>query len=426
MIYSPKEAAMAEVSNVTVLRLVESGGREATVLEHNSLRVMVDDIGGMVPELSFIEEKRRINAHWLPWFRSNSGKPFRDAEDGAFWKANLLYHLAGSFPCAPSFGAGHSVDGVNMPPHGWTANLAWQFRKSGVDDETGAAWALSTMESPSPVLPLCFRKIDAVIREQNVHYMSLSIENKGNRDLEICSAWHNTVGAPFLAEGCRYSAAADAWITAPFGSEFDPTTRLIPGAEFPSLSAAPLAKGGVVDISRVPGPVGYTDYAAGRIGENLPLGWSSLVNPHLKLAYICFFPGPGAAAEDDIILRFNNLWMQYGGRPFTPWAPYEGGTDLTYCLGTENSIAAYAQGLDYARQVKKVLDTPATFTVSAGSRRTLRYGVLFAPYEKTVLDNGVGSLEGEGTALVCKGKSEFWRYPADPAFTALRKLEKKV
>jgi hypothetical protein len=417
---------MAEISKTNVLRLIELGNRDATVLEHDSLRVVVDDLGGMIPELSSIQKERRINAHWLPWFRSNSGKPYRDAEDGAFWKANLLYNVAGSFPCSPSFGPGHIVDGVNMPPHGWTANLLWRFCKSGVDETTGAGWALSTLESPDAAMPLSYRKLDLLVPEQGVHYISLSVKNRGNSGLEICSAWHNTVGAPFLTEGCRISAAADAWITAPPGSEFDPTTRLIPGTEFPALNAAPLDKGGKTDLSRTPGPLGYTDYVAGRIAGGVPLGWSSVVNPQLKMAYICFFTGPAAAGGDDIILRFNNLWMQYGGRPFTPWALYEGGTDLTYCLGTENSIAAFAQGLDYARQVKKVLDTPATFIVPAGEERTLRYGVLFGPYEKTVLDEGVVSLEGEASALVCKGKTGYWRYPADPAFKVLKELEKKV
>ena len=45
----------------------EIGRREATILEHDSIRVMIDDIGGMIPELSTIQGKKRINAHWLLW-----------------------------------------------------------------------------------------------------------------------------------------------------------------------------------------------------------------------------------------------------------------------------------------------------------------------------------------------------------------------
>ena len=418
---------MAEVSGkARVLRIKGHGGRDATVLEHESLRVMVDDIGGMIPELSLAMGKRRLNAHWLPWFRANSGRPYRDSEDGAFWKARLLYNVAGSFPCIPNFGPGHTVEGVDMPPHGWTANLPWLFRSSGTDEETGAAWALSVLESPEKAMPLFFRKIDAVVPGQNVHYVSVAIKNAGNAALEICAGWHNTVGPPFLAESCRISGAASAWATAPTGSEFDATTRLLPGAEFASLAEAPLGTGGKVDLSFVPGPIGYTDFATGRIDSSVSLGWSSVVNPGLKAAYICFFTGPAAAAEDDFIFRFNNLWMQYGGRPFTPWAHYEGGTDMTYCLGTENSAAAWAQGLEYSRRIGKVLGAPATVTIPAGKQKVIRYGCLFAPYEGSGLDEGIISLEAEAGALVGGGRGGGLRFSADPSFTILKGLEKRA
>jgi hypothetical protein len=155
------------------------------------------------------------------------------------------------------------------------------------------------------------------------------------------------------------------------------------------------------------------------------------VNPALKLAYVCFFTGPASAEEDDIILHFNDLWMQYGGRPFTPWAPYEGGTDLTYCLGTENAVSAYAYGLEYSRQAKQVLNAPATVRIPAHGARTLRYGVLFAPYEGTALDQGIRTIEtdgktdsgADGPRLVCSGSKESRFFNADPAFTVLKQLD---
>jgi len=404
-----------------VTRVVELGNREATVLENDCLRVMIDDEGGMIPEMS---AQGRINAHWLPWFRSNSGKPYADERDGTFWTANLLYHLAGSFPCFPNFGGGHVTGGINMPPHGWTANLTWKFRESGNYEGTG--WALSVMESPESAMPLSFRKIDAVVPGQNVHYSSIAVKNNGKAAVDINAGWHNTLGAPFLAEGARISACADRWITAPEGSEFDTTTRFASGAEFSNLMEAPLAKGGKADISVVPGPLGYTDFAAGRVPSSASLGWSSLVNPGLKMAYVCFFTGPVAAAGDDIVLTFNDLWMQYGGRPFTPWAPYKGGTDLTYCLGTENSAAAFAEGLEYSRRKTKVLDAPVTVNIPGGAEKVLRYGTLFAPYEQNILDSGINTLEGESAALVCQGKSGYWRFAADPGFGVLKILEKKI
>lgn len=403
-----------------VERVKELGGREATLFEQDCVRVMVDDIGGMVPELTNIQGKNRVNAHWLPWFRSGSGKPFGAAEE-QFWKANLLYHIAGNFPCAPNFGGDNDVDGIALPPHGWTANLAWRFRNKDSDNE--AAWAVSTMESPEANIPLSFKKIDAVAAGHAVHYTSLAISNRGTGDIEICAAWHNTVGAPFLQHGCVISGAADRWSVVPSGGEFDTTTRLALGAEFASLEAAPLAAGGTENISLVPGPIGCTDMVCGAIPASASLGWSALVNPFLKMTYVCFFTGAAAAGEEDIILRFNDLWMQYGGRPYTPWASREGGTDLTYCLGTENSAAGLPFGLQYAREKKQLMGAPSTFRIPAGKTRVLRYGTLFAPYEGGALDGGIRAAKAGSGSLALSGKSGGAQFAADPSFGVLKRIE---
>jgi hypothetical protein len=41
-------------NRISALRLKESGDRDASVLENGCLRVMTDDEGGMVPELSLV------------------------------------------------------------------------------------------------------------------------------------------------------------------------------------------------------------------------------------------------------------------------------------------------------------------------------------------------------------------------------------
>ena len=406
----------------SVSRVTELGGREATVLENSGLRVMVDDIGGMIPECSGHHDGKWINSHWMPWFRSNNGEDYNDKEHGSFWKSNLLYHIAGSFPCIPNFGPGHIVDGITMPPHGWTANQKWRYVTNDRDIQSGAVWFLSVMESPVKENPLSFSKLDVLLSYQSIHYTSIRVRNRGFQDLQICAGWHNVLGTPFLSQGCRVSGAAEKWITPPPGGEFDTTTRLALGAEFSNLAKTPLLMGGKTDLSFVPAPIGYTDFVTGAVPRRSDLTWLAAVNPFLKMAYITFSPGPGSAGEEDIALFFNNIWMQYGGRPFTPWAPYEGGPDLTYCLGLENSVSAYAYGLEFAREMQKLLGNQTTVKIPAMGQRTLRSGVLFASYEGTALDEGINSLEAETTRLVVKGK-ETACFDADPSFNVLRTLE---
>jgi len=416
---------MKETSTASVRRVLESGKREASVLDNGQVRVMVTDKGGMIPELGAKVENGFLNAHWLPEFRSNSGKKFSEKDDSAFWKVDLLHSLAGNFPCAPSFGGGEDA-GIAHPPHGWSANLVWKFGKSGVDEETGAAWAVSSMNSPEKALPLRFRKIDAVFPGSPVHYESLEIINTGTTDADINVAQHNTVGAPFLQAGCRISLSADRFLTPPKGGEFDDTGRLTVGAEFKNLKKAPMRSGKTCDVSLVPGMIGYSDFVTGPVPQKAIIGWSAVSNPVLGLVYLCWFPGPAHAAEDDIVLSFNDLWMQYGGRRFTPWAAYDGGMDRTFCLGTENSIGAYANGLKYSKAKKELLGAPTTIRIPAKGRKVLRYGTLFAPYAGGALDNGLASVQAEKSKLVLSGTSKTVKIAADTAFTKLKGLEKST
>ena len=417
---------MKSIAAAEVGRVEDAGGRAASLLENGHLRVLVDDEGGMVPELSAAQGNGFLNAHWIPSFRSNSDKRFSEKEHGSFWKAKLLYSIAGNFPCSPNFGPGGESDGVILPPHGWTATMNWKFEASGIDSETGAAWAVSTLRSPDPKLPLRYRKIDAVLPGIPVHYTSLEISNPGAADAEINTGWHNTVGSPFLQAGCRLSVSAERFATPPEGGEFDGTGRLAIGAEFGSLARAPLRTGKTCDLRTVPGMIGYTDLITGPVPKKAALGWTALVNPVLGLAYVCWFPGPDAAGDDGIPLHFNDIWMQYGGRPFTPWAAYEGGTDRTFCLGTENATGAYANGLSFAKRQKELLGSPTTFTIPAKAKRTLRYGTLFAPYKGGTLDGGILAVEPEKGKMALSGAGKTVKVPADADFSALKSLEKRL
>jgi hypothetical protein len=411
------------VKKAQVKRVLDIGKRNATFLENESNRVLIDDQGGIVPEFSARSGNGWLNAHWQAWFRVNSGEKYKEEKHKSFWSNAIMYNLAGNFFCCPNFCGPPEIDGVKLPPHGWTANLKWQYKKSGVDEETGAAWALSSLKSPDNRIPLSFIKTDLILPGHPVHYSSLTVKNSGNKDIEINAAWHNNVGAPFLQAGCIYSASAEKWGTIPKGQEYDTSTRLALGVEFDSLKKAPLKNGGTEDISLIPPPIGYTDYVAGAIPTTCKVGWSALVNPIIKYTYMCFFPGPAVTTEDDITLWFNAMWMQYGGRPFPPYAPYEGGTDVTYCLGTENVTAAYGGGLEYSRKKKKVLGVPTVISIPGKGKKTLRYATLFVPYIGDVLDEGILSLEFEKDKLIARGKGKkSCIIRADSSFAVLKKI----
>jgi hypothetical protein len=407
---------------VVEVKQVSYGGRAAVALSNESVRTVIDAQGGMVPEFSLRRGKAGLNAHWTPAFRGRTGMPWSEAAHAQYWGARLLYDIAGDFTCSPGFGAPSEVDGAKLPPHGWTANEEWRQGSCRVDGEVGVALADFSLDSPAPSMPLSWRKRDMVLAGRSAYYSVLDIENRGDAVTSINLGRHNTLGSPFLESGCRISLSAKRFSVPPLGTEFDDTGRLAPGSEFEGLGAAPLRAGGAVDIGEVPGMIGYTDFVTGPVPRNAALGWSCVVNPRLGIAYLCFFPGPAAAPAGEIALSFNDLWMQYGGRDFTPWALHEGGADLCFCLGTENSVGAYANGLGYSREHPELLGSPTTVAIAPRSKRRLLYGVALLELPADLAIEGVQDVEVEGSKAVLIGTKARARFELEADFARIRRL----
>ncbi len=410
-----------------VRRLQLWEGRHATMLSNESIRSVIEDRGGMVLELSNNNASGgRVNAHPQYWFH---GKGYSVASDDnhEFWRdSTLLYYLGGNFLCFPNFGPDHRVGEVYHEPHGWTANGLWNVVKYGTDAECGANWLLSSMKGPDSAYPFEAWKIDMLLPGHPILYSSVTVKNTGTVPLPANVAWHNTTGAPFLESGSVINLCADSFSTVVENSEFDRTGRLALGKEFSDLTKAPLRKEGTCDLSLVPGMIGYTDFVTGKVPDDSRLGWSSVINPRQKMVYFSFFTGPAAAEANEIPLRFNNLWMQYGGRPFTPWALYDGGTDQTFCLGVENAVGHFANGLGRAAAEEKLLGAPTVVMLPPGETRVQRYGTAFTSFENSKMGAGVQSVEQVVEGLVLK-RGKAWAFiESDSTFHFLKTMESKL
>ena len=406
--------------------VVESGFRNAVALGNGIFRILVDIEGGMIPELSTKCGDTFINAHWLPWFRGMAPRPEAGnlQSHELFQKIPLLERIAGNFPCAPSFGGGDPVDGVEIPPHGWTANEQWELKGIGTDKNNRYAWARFRMVSPSEWMKIEFEKIDLVYAEESVHYSILKIKNLSAKEIEINAAWHNTIGFPFLTKNCKISASADIYSVPPEGGEFDTTGRLAIGKEFTNLEKAPLKKGGTTNLTIVPGMIGYTDFVTGAVPKEAKLGWSACVNSELSLAYITWFMGPETVPDDEIGLCFNNFWMQYGGRSYTPWALYEGAPDQTFCLGMENSIGAWANGLADSIARKELLGRPTTLKLDSGEEKMLLYATGLFDLGGQVPKEPIKHIEPVYDGLQLEFSETAIRVKADGSLERLRSISK--
>ncbi|MBF9017630.1 MULTISPECIES: hypothetical protein [unclassified Oceanispirochaeta] len=382
-------------------KIKSAGNRDSVILGHDTLQVVIDAEKSMVPELNTRFRDGWINAHWQPWFRANSGLPWNNNDHSPFWKVPLLYDIAGNFPCVPNFGPGHQLDEYDLPPHGFTAFETWeQDEPISLPDSRGYS-SISTLKEGSH--PFHYKKTDMILNGQNIHYTDLEITNTGSKEEPYNCGWHNTVGPPFLESGCIIDNNADKFKVVPEGGEFDATGRLAFGAETDSLEAVPLKSGGTANLRIVPGIIGYSDFITAAVPDNCELGWSSVVNPRLKLVYLSFFTGPAAISKNEIPLYFYDLWMNYGGRSYTPWAAHDGLSDQTFCLGSENSTGYYANGLKESIENDTLLGHPTHLMLPPGETRTLHYGTLFQEYSEGVLDEGISSVTCGENELILTG-----------------------
>jgi hypothetical protein len=126
---------------------------------------------------------------------------------------------------------------------------------------------------------------------------------------------------------------------------------------------------------------------------------------------------------EGIALGFNVLWMQYGGRRFTPWAESEGKKDRCFCLGTECATGAFANGLEYSLSHPRLLGSPTTAVIPAHGARRFEYCTALVPLETEGSRDGPLSADlGDDGCLVLKGKSSVQATKIDASFGTLRRF----
>ncbi|QEN08357.1 hypothetical protein EXM22_10290 [Oceanispirochaeta crateris] len=398
-------------------KIKEAGNREAVYMNNGKIRVVIDANKGMIPELSTQYKKGWINSHWQPWFRANSPEPWNGTKHSSFWKIPLLYDISGNFPCAPNFGPDNVVNEYNIPPHGFTAFEQWD-QGDPYKSEKSITFTSTLKEG---LHPFRYKKTDLLLKNHSILYTRLDIQNTGKNNEPYNCGWHNTVGPPFLESACLIDNNAQKYSVPAAGTEFDNTGHLKFGAETDSLKEVPLREGGTIDIRKVPGINGYTDFICGAVPPECELGWASIINPRLKLIYLSFFKGPAVVKKDEIPLYFYDLWMNYGGRPYTPWAAVDGLTDQTFCLGSENVTGYYANGLNEAIKHPKLLGYPTYLDLKPSEKKSLYYGTLFQEYEGDIFDDGIFSVKGEIDCLALESYSGIkMNIPCDFHFASLR------
>ena len=406
--------------SLSAQRVTDICGRAASVLTNDKVRLVIEDFAAMTPEFSYKNDEGFVNTHLVPPFRGSSCT--FDENKHQDWGIKLAHELAGNFPCFPQFGNPSTERGYEIPPCGHTANADWKVERTETKGDYSFVYSTMGGEETANIF---YQKYDILLKGHAVHYQVMKIKNGREETFDFGGAWHNTTGQPFIEKGCRLSASADRYHTPIVSHDPDQNERLELNKEFSSLKEAP-GKEGAVDISIVPGMIGYTDFLTGRIPLDAKLGWMSIINPNLNSLYLTFFKGPADIPEDEFTFYFNHIWLQYGGRNYKPWARYDGGVDQVFALGIESGISAWGYGLDYSDKNPLLMGNPTSLPLKSGEEKTLYHGTLIGSIGNSALDEGIDTLEAVDGGLKAQGSSETTVLAADSSFERIKEIVAEI
>lgn len=401
-------------------------GRNAAVLTNDLIRVVIEDRGAMALELSTeLSSGGRVNAHALPWLRGTGTSVYSD-ENSDFRRNNsLFYQKAGSYFCFPNFGTACQNGEIFHETDGYSANGYWMVERYGTDSMFGGAWILSSLTSREAGNRWKIHKVDLLLPGHPVLYTSCTITNNGDRPLDANAAWRNTLGSPFLESGCLLNSSAGQWMSID-QSLNGINGRIASDMPFDDLRKAPLKSGGTIDLTQITGMTGSTDLISGVVPETAKLGWNSVINPRLQLLYFTFFPGPVAQEEGDLPLYFNHFLMDYGGRQFTPWALYDGGTSQVFNLGCGSGTCYFGEGLARSLTQTALMDRPTTVSLAPDETKTAWYASALVPYENPRIGGNFFAVEQVVEGIVAK-RTKSWAFiPSDSTFHCLRTITKTL
>lgn len=381
--------------------------RNATFMQNNHIRTVIEDQGEVALELSSRSIHGGIvNALSIPYFRGTGINIFSD-NNYEFWKSKQSTYQAGgiyfSFP-------------TKDEQHINANNSYWFVRRYGTEDNYGGVWRLSELKSREENNRYLLKKLDLILPSHPVLYTLIEITNLNGFSFDCIASVHAMLGSPFLqcdsiiqTSGARYIA-------------FSPNLREVAVNQYESdiyfneLSKVPYKKGGHIDASVVPGITGSYDYIMGQVGNN-DLEYITVTNPHLQLVYCLFFPGRKQTQLSDKLFPIPNidLTMNYMGRMDVPWALYEGGTPQVYSLTI---------GAGYMNHHGK-FDNPPQYSMLPGEKKYFVCANAFLPYENQRMNNGYYTMEKGDMSLNMKRTKSNTQFNADYKFEIITSLMEK-
>jgi Domain of unknown function (DUF4432) len=280
-----------------------------------------------------------------PWGLQPPGSPPRAGSDGAAFLEN---YEGGWQELFPNTNDPASYRGIALPFHGEVATLSWSWSEAG--DDSGETAVRFTVECR--LTPFRLERTMRLPQGERRLVLDERVTNLSGSPAHFTWGHHCVLGPPLVGDGAELRIPCHTVIT---GAEpWEDTARLVPGQR----SNWPIARrrnGGVVDLSRVPGPeTGSHDDV---FLTGLDDGWAELANPALGLGFRLDW--------DPAVFRWVISWQPFGGARAMPLRG-------AYALGIEpwtsggNLEAALADGEAVEMPGHGHLETTVSATITSG------------------------------------------------------------
>lgn len=336
--------------------------RRAYRLSNGAVELTVLLGGGHIAEFRLCGSP--INALWeSPWltiepqtFSSREHAAlYGDGPVGKFLCGYTGHALALGYFGMPS--ASEAAQGLAL--HGEAASSEWKAVSTACDEHS----ADLSLEVELTVYRLHFQRRISLKAESCTACITETVTNQSDNEAEFQWVEHAAFGVPFFTEGeASLSVSATRGMTWPLGYEGHELLSSGAGYRWPY---APARDGGQVDLSQ-PFVRDGTGFVA-----------ALLTDPDRKNAFIAVHNRRHSLVAGYSFERARfpwiTLWEENHARGYAPW------NGRTRVRGVEFGTSPMPLGLDHARKMRTLFDTPVLASIAGNSRIEVQYQLFLSP-----------------------------------------------
>jgi hypothetical protein len=274
---------------------------------------------------------------------------------------------------------------AGLPLHGEAASAEWKV----VSTKDGADFVSLTLEVELPVYKLHFRRTITLQADASTAAVDETVVNRRSSETAFQWVQHVAFGEPFFtkADASLFVPVSRA-ITWPLGYEGH---ELLPNnAEF-AWPIAPTVAGGQVDLA-TPFQQDHTGFIA-----------SLLISTERDRAYVAIHSRRqeliAGYCFDRARFPWIALWEENRARSYPPW------NGLARVRGVEFGTSPMPLGLDHARKMRTLFDTPVLTSIPPNSQLSTAYEIFVSHVPscwKTISD----VVKSEGALVIREGDTD--------------------